>query len=304
MLSFCKYDHKQAGMMFLGIITWCSVLPALWHVSEAQDLEDLEDEVEAFQEAAQSIYRFDTEAMETIRAAYCDEFDPGFGEKPVSEEDKKDFAKRAATEIGLDYQHQNDQWEELTAQVGPLVDALETLQENLETEARAEELLEIVIKEGGTLQDLGEDVVLRGANQPFVEFAINYGVQKHKDMCSMGESPRICDKTWPTLDNRRPDLVYVDSSGLWVLEFKPNNDRAISEGEKQVQDYIPGIESYFQNFFLEGRAGGYTSIPDSDHGGEDIVKKLLATDEAWTSDDEAIEAVGKVVTYDRCEEPD
>ncbi len=272
----------------------CLALLALLPLSSAQDLEALEDEVEAFQESAQGIYRFNEEAMRVIWEAYCGLLDPN------SEDYNKDFA----FEIGLDYQQQQeDQWEELMDQVGPLIERLETLQENPETEDRAEELLEIVTEEASKLQRLEEDVVLKGANHPFVQFAINYGVQKHKDLCgSTGESPKICDKTWPTVDGR-PDLVYLDSSGLWILEFKPNNERAKSEGERQVRDYVDGVEAYFQNFFPQGRQGGYSSTPDSDHGGEDMAKKLLATDEVWTSNGDAIEASWKVVTYDRCEEP-
>ncbi len=291
-MNLYKQIRKQQKMTLLGIAVWSSF--ALGSISAAQDLEDLEDDVETFQEAAKEVYRFNDEAMQAIWEAYCGLLDPN------SKKDNKDFA----AEIGLNYQHQQeDKWEEAMGQVSQLMGELEPFQNNPETEDRADELLDIIMKEEGTLRKLQDTVVLKGANHPFVQFAINYGVQKHKDLCSLGESPKICDKTWPTLGDRRPDLVYVDSSGLWVLEFKPNNDRAISEGEKQVADYVNGIEAYFQNFFPEGREAGYTSTPDSDHGGEEIVKKLLATDEAWTSDDEAIEAVGKVVTYDRCEEP-
>lgn len=291
--------RRKREVKLLGIAVWCSVILNIGCFSAAQDLAALEDEVEEFQAAAQEIYRFDEEAMEAIREAYCGLLDPN------SQAYNRDFA----AEIGLNYQQQQeDQWEEVMDQVGPLIEALETLQENLgqenpEKAERAEALLESVVKEASTLQDLGEGIVLRGANHPFVQFAINYGIQKHKDLCSLGESPKVCDKTWPTLGDRRPDLVYVDSSGLWILEFKPNNDRAISEGEKQVRDYVDGVEAYFQNFFPEGRAGGYKSIPDSDHGGEEMVKKLLATDEVWTSNGDAVEASWKVVTYDRCQEP-
>jgi hypothetical protein len=298
-----KHPQKTRMLKLLAIAVWCGFLLALWPAS-AQNLEDLEDEVEEFQAAAREIYRFDEETIQAIWEAYCSQLDTDFGDDPDSENLKKDFAKKVATEMGLNYQHQNDQLEELMAEDDLLIIALEPFQNNPETEDRAAELLELVITEGGKLQDLAENISLRGADHPFVQPAINYGIQKHKDLCSLGESPKICDKTWPTLGNRRPDLVYVDNSGLWVLEFKPNNDRAVSEGEEQVADYVHGVEAYFQNFFPEGREGGYQSIPDSDHGGEEMVKKLLATDEAWTSDDEAIEAVGKVVTYERCEKPD
>lgn len=277
--------------MLLGLVVWCMV----WSAASAQDLDDLEDQVAAFQELAQEVYRFDDEAMRLIWEAYCGLLDDD------SEEYNRDFA----AEIGLNLQHQQEeQWEEAMGQVGPLVDALETLQENPETADRAEELLEIVVREGSTLQNLEENVVLRGANHPFVQFAINYGIKMHQELCDReGEEPKICDKTWPTLDGR-PDLVYVDDDGLWILEFKPDNERAISEGENQVAGYIEGVEEYFQDFFPEGRDGGYEGTPDSDHGGEEIVEKLLETDEAWSSDGEQIIAKTSVATYDRCEEPD
>lgn len=293
-MNSCKQIRKPSGITLLGIALGCGFALALCPFSAAQDFEELEDAVATFQETAKEVYRFNDEAMQAILEAYCGLLD----------EDSEEYNRDFAAEIGLNYQQQQeDKWEVAIGQVSPLMAALEPFQDNPESEDKADELLDIIMKEEGTLRQLQDNVVLRGANHPFVQFAINYGVQKHKDLCSLGESPKICDKTWPTLGDRRPDLVYVDSSGLWVLEFKPNNERAISEGEKQASDYVNSIEAYFQNFFPGGREGGYQSSPDSDHGGEEIVKKLLATDEAWTSNDEAIEAVGKVVTYDRCEEP-
>jgi hypothetical protein len=293
----CKQIRKPSGITLLGLAVWCSLALTLWPVSAAQDLEDLEDEVAAFQELAKEIYRFDEEAMYQIGEAYCGRLD----------EDSEKYDKDFATQIGLDFQHrQKDQWEDAIGQVSQLMEELKPFQNNPETKDRADALLDIIMKEEGTLRQLQDKVVLQGANHPFVQYAINYGVEMHLELCDReGEEPKICDKTWSTLDGR-PDLVYVDDGGLWILEFKPDNKDAISEGESQVVGYVEGVEDYFQDYFPEGQDGGYTDddVPDSDHGGEEILEKLLETDDAWSNDGEKIIAKYSVATYDKCEEPD
>jgi len=94
----------------------------------------------------------------------------------------------------------------------------------------------------------------------------------------------------------------VADEGLWVIEFKPDSDRAIRAGQEQVLGYIGYVENYFQQFVPEGRMGGYQGSPDSKYGGEALLQALTETPEAWSSDEEEIEAVWEVLTYDRCEQ--
>jgi hypothetical protein len=110
----------------------------------------------------------------------------------------------------------------------------------------------------------------------------------------------VCDKNWPGVEGR-PDLVFVNGDGLWVYEFKPDNADAKSQGEQQVRGYVDGVVAYFQKFFPKGRESGYQGAPDSDHGGEDIVKKLQNTPSAWTSSGQTVQARWKVVTYPPCD---
>ncbi len=258
----------------------------------AQNLDDVTDEVEDFQKTAQEVYRLNAEGLEEIWVAYCGLLDP------TTDEYDNEFAAAIGTNV---QNRQEDKWDDAMGQGAELINALSPLQATPETKEAADELFEMVDKEITILRALEAGVVLKGSNHPFVQFAIEYGKEQHEDLCyDEGEEPIICDEIWPTLDGR-PDLVFVDDSGLWIYEFKPNNSKAISAGEDQVEGYVDGVQDYFQSFFPNGREAGYTYYPDSDHGGEDIVEKLQATDDAWN--DDTIEAKWTVVTYNTCDKP-
>jgi hypothetical protein len=285
-------NKSQGSLECLRFSLVCCCVAASFTLAVSQTIDEVSDEVEDFQANAQEVYRLNTEGLQEIWAAYCGLLDPTTNE----------YDNEFAAVIGANVQsRQEDKWEVAMGQGAELMNTLGPLQDAPETEAEADELFETVDKEITVLRALEAGAVLKGSNHAFVQMAIEYGKDQHEDLCDdEGEDPKICDKTWPSLDGR-PDLVYVDDDGLWIYEFKPNNSQAISAGEDQVEGYVDGVQDYFQSFFPNGRGAGYTYYPDSDHGGEAIVKKLLETDDAWNGD--ALEAQWKVVTYNTCDKP-
>ncbi len=111
-------------------------------------------------------------------------------------------------------------------------------------------------KIGNNLQSFSIGAIMRGSNHPFVQYSIEYGKQQHRYMCgNYGGNIKFCDQAFPNFRGR-PDLVTIEGGMLVVYEFKPDNSRAISEGQRQLENYMPEIAAYYEQFFENGRRGG------------------------------------------------
>ena len=95
--------------------------------------------------------------------------------------------------------------------------------------------------------------------------------------------------------------MTVEGGHLVIYEFKPNNEIAKSKGQKQVQEYLPEVVAYYQNFFPEGRNGKTNGKPDGELGGENMLIQLKNSD-TWVNNNMNIEAIPHVDTYNMCEE--
>lgn len=255
-----------------------------------QSISELDSLVSRFISDSEKIYRYDEEGRSMIWEAYCGKLDPG----------SEKFNERFAAEIGLNYQQrERDEVNRLLSQVGRIAEMADKLQKGSDKD-RASNFLEKMRREEKKLQELDQGVVLKGSNHPFTQYAIEYGKNQHKSMCENYGEPKVCDKNWPTLSGR-PDLVFVDSDGLWIYEFKPNSSEAISAGDVQVRKYVDGVQQYYQNFFPKGRTGEINGSPHSDLGGRSMAEKIKSNSKAWSSDGSAIQARVKVVPYSRCD---
>ncbi|WP_420594614.1 hypothetical protein [Deinococcus sp.] len=262
-----------------------------------------DDSFAAFKSAAEEwiaktrdIYTLDARALELIWEAYCGQLDPGYGAQ-------SDEAKKLATELGYSWQQQElEQMNKLRPALADLrkrADELKSADPASESDLKA--VLENLNAEEQKLKALDDGLVLKGSGHPFVQYALEYGKKAHADLCSTSSAVvKVCDKTFDGLSGQRPDLVLVNSDGLWVYEFKPDNAEQIAKGEKQLDAYTPAISAYYQKYFSKGRHGGFDGAPDSDHGGEAMLKAIDDEDEAWDGDKE-LEVRRGVVTYRMCE---
>ncbi len=254
-------------------------------------IHELESLASRFHNEAQALYRLDAEDLDRIWEAYCGEMDP------YSAEDKQ-----FAANIGSQLQNREKGIvEQLLGKDAPeLKNSAKKLMEGPDR-SKAQEIFDNVEKEENNLNRLLDGVVLKGSNHPFVQYAIEYGKEKHKDMCGeYGGDPKVCDKNFPGV-NGRPDLVTVQSGHLVIYEFKPDNSKAKDKGEKQVVGYLPGVVAYYQSFFEDGRNAGFKDKPDSDHGGVKFLEELKASKDAWSSDGRELQAIPEVKTYNMCE---
>jgi hypothetical protein len=263
------------------------VFPAAGH---AQSLSELESLTNRFNSEANDLFRLDANAHHRIWEAYCGEFDVYL---PADRELAADFARQLQS-------REEDQ----VKQVLNLIPNIKTMAEKLQSgpdSSKVRELVEGVNKKESQINDLSNGVVLKGSNHPFVQYAIEYGKQQHESMCqSHGGTPKVCDKNFPDFKGR-PDLVTVDGGHLVIYEFKPNNDKAKSKGEKQAEEYLPEVVAYYQSFFPDGRKGKTKGVPSSDLGGENMLVQLKNSD-TWVNDNTTIEAIPHVDTYNMCEE--
>ncbi len=146
---------------------------------------------------------------------------------PEPFEEHETAQKDAAARVGLELQQQAKNLDPIWLELEDLTDWSEDLKEDASVSDDVDELLTLMKPAEAKLLALKNGAVLQGSNHPFVQFAIQYGVDRHKSLCSDKRGVvDVCDQAgFDGLGDRRPDMVTVNSNGLWVYEFKPK-DRA------------------------------------------------------------------------------
>ena len=138
---------------------------------------------------------------------------------------------------------------------------------------------------------------LKSSNNPIMQFAARYGVQKHNDM-GRSSGCFLADITFEHgRGGTRPDCVKPN--GCKILEFKPNNDRAVDAGDEQLDGYPGYLEqatTYYEKF-LPISAGNF---PDDKLGGEKI---MLEFERYGCIKGGRLDLDGEVVTYEMCASP-
>jgi len=95
----------------------------------------------------------------------------------------------------------------------------------------AKQLREEVGKRWDSITMMAERA-MKGANHPLVSFLIKEGQDAHKD------KQHDCDASEFTLDSgKRVDCIMASGETCLVIEFKPENSRAISSGVNQARGY-------------------------------------------------------------------
>lgn len=265
--------------------------------ANADDIADLQKGVERYHNEADDLYRLDSDNLEQIWDAYCGVLDPKIVED-------REFATDIARQLQDKERELRNQL--LGDEIPTLLELAKKIQQTPDAQSKdideAKEIAEGLAKEQRKLQDLDNEVLLKGSNHPFVLYTLEYGKKQHDDMGTrFGEpSTRAYDKNFPGIDGR-PDLVAIENGHLVVYEFKPDNPKAKAKGEKQVHGYLDAVEAYYQTFFENGRTGGFKDTNPSDYGGTAILKALANSPETWSGDGQTIHSIPIVETYKMCE---
>jgi Restriction endonuclease fold toxin 9 len=265
-------------------------------LARAENYSDFKSAAEKWIAATRDIYTLDAKALDLIWQAYCGGIDTGYGYD-------SDEAKKGAAEIGYNWQQQQLSLMKNTrpdlADLRKRADVLIAAEPDSQSDIK--DWLSKMQDEEKKLDALDNGLVLKGSGHPFTQYALEYGKKQHQYLCDQSSGAvKICDKTFDGLSGRRPDLVVINSDGLMVYEFKPDNAGQISKGEDQLDDYHEAVLDYYQQFFPDGRGKGFKGEPDSDHGGKAMLEAIDKNDRAWHSDTE-LEVGRHIVTYKMCE---
>jgi hypothetical protein len=95
----------------------------------------------------------------------------------------------------------------------------------------AKQLREDVSKRWDSITNMAERA-MKGGNHPLVAFLVKEGMDAHK------EKQRDCHASEFVLGSgKKPDCIMASGESCLIIEFKPENSRAISAGTTQVRGY-------------------------------------------------------------------
>jgi hypothetical protein len=272
------------------LVTIAIAMLSLSMIARTQDdserkLADLKKEVDSWSQEARDIYRLDCQAMEQLWVVYCGESDWEPNEEP-----DKDSAREKAEQI-RDGQ---------ISKIQPLLSRYEDLKRRAEelkngtTESAARDLLSAMETEDRRLEKLKDTGAWKGTYHPLVQYAVEYGKDRHSDMES--SSSYACDVKDESFDGAdgRPDCVSASlgsSGNCTVFEFKPENQKAKDKGDAQLSRYVPAVTRYYERMIAEGRT------PDDRYGGQKIIDLIKARCMSGSN----VRFEPKVATYRMCE---
>lgn len=255
------------------------------------DIGALQTKADAWIAKSKEVYRLDCDDMKQIWEAYCKQYD-------VTQERDRDAASRVADQMKSGAQPAiQSQLEEY----GRLKSDVERLKTG-ETESQASKILDAMETEAKRLEALKDKGAWRGSNNPLIQYAMEYGKQKHEDM---GRSSDfycdVVDKEIPGADGR-PDCI--SARNCMVYEFKPDSDSAKGRGQEQLSRYVPAVNQYYSGLITQ------KETPDSDRGGSDIIKRIHENKNCYDGDwpdggdpngEIRTKFTGEVRTYRPCE---
>lgn len=89
-----------------------------------------------------------------------------------------------------------------------------------------------------------KDGVMKGANNPKIRAAMEYGKQKHQDL----QRDRECAEKEVVLDSgRRPDCITFEKDACVVWEFKPDSTFTESSAADVAQGYVADVQEKFKD---------------------------------------------------------
>jgi len=271
------------------IILWALALLLSAPLLRADDIGDLQSKADAWISKSKEIYRLDCDDMRQIRDAYCSQND-------VTEESGRVTASDVATQMKRDAKD-------------PILDQLkgyDRLKSDAErlntgsTAAQAAKILAAIKVEYDRLTKLKNGYWF-GANNPLIQYAIEYGKDRHAEM-GRNYDCDVVDKEFPPGASKRPDCVSAKK--CTIFEFKPKNDRAIAKGKDQLEGYQELVDQYYSDVIT------HKKTPEREYGGSEIVKKIhqqKCYEGNWPDGGDPIGEIkvkfeGRVETYQPCED--
>ncbi len=159
----------------------------------------------------------------------------------ADEDARSDAGKQAAERVASDV---NSKYEDLRHARDYAYRLLDDViaDDNLKDKRdEAKQVREEVSKRWDSITNMAERA-MKGANQPLVSFLIKEGQDAHKDKQSG------CNASEFTLDSgKRVDCIMASGETCLVIEFKPENSRAVSAGANQARGYATELNNELKN---------------------------------------------------------
>lgn len=199
-----------------------------WASADWSSAKSAADEMKTKQ---QDLRKLEPEETRDIVTAICD----------ADEDARSDAGKRAAERVASDVTSKFEDLRHSRDYAYRLIDDV-IADDNLKDKRdEAKQLREEVSKRWDSITNMSERA-MRGANHPLVSFLIKEGQDAHKD------KQGGCHASEFTLDSgKRVDCIMASGETCLVIEFKPENSRAVSAGANQARGYATELNNELKN---------------------------------------------------------
>jgi hypothetical protein len=189
----------------------------------AGDWSSARSKADEFKSRHQDLRKLEPEETRVIVKAICE----------ADEEARKDVGRDASERVAREVNDKFSDLQRVRDDANKLLDDVindDSLKDNRDD---AKRLKDEVSTRWESIERMSRS--LRGANHPVVAFMLEQGQKAHKDrqsdVCSSNGVSEV------VLPSGKADCVLAAGETCLVLEFKPNNSRAIDKGKDQARRY-------------------------------------------------------------------
>lgn len=229
-------DRKMVRAGFAAVAVVAIGIGVAWASGDWSAARSKADE---FKSRQQDLRKLDPEETRRIVTAICD----------ADEDARKDAGRDISDRVSREVNDKMSDLERVRNDANKLLDDVigdDNLKDNRDD---AKRMKEDVSTRWDAIERMSRS--LRGANHPVVAFMLAQGQQAHTDR------QRDCDASEIVLDSGHVDCVMASGEICTVIELKPQNSRAVSNGIDQYRRYVRSLNEELKK------------------PGSDVIKKLI-----------------------------
>lgn len=160
----------------------------------------------------------------------------------ANEDELESVGNDASSRAKSDVQNKYDDLDKLQNQANQALDKVIADDNFQDKRSDAQSLKDRVNALWARIQRMTESV--RGGNHPVVAYMRKAGQEAHKVYQS--EHSSLCTVTEYPIKNRQADCINADQ--CWVIELKPNNDKAVDIGRSHAKEEADALNTDFDEF--------------------------------------------------------
>ena len=207
---------KHFSLLIPAIVTCVVGIGVAW---AAGDWSSARNRVDDFKNRQADLKRMTPDETKKIVTAICE----------ADEEARRDVGRAISDRISSTMQSKVSDIERVRDDANKLLDDVLSDDNLKSTHSDAKSLKDEVKTRWESVDKMTRS--LRGSNHPVVSYMVDQGNRAHVDRQSS------CDAKEVTLDSGRLDCAMASGETCYVIEFKPDNSRAVDKGEDQAKRY-------------------------------------------------------------------